>query len=362
MKTKLITLLSSSVALLLAPDLTAQTCPASQPTGICNRACWNAAAPSCAVTTLPVLNRAIIHHTAVASHWNTTSLATSKPSLISMQNYHRDNNGWCDIGYSFVFDKLGNIFEGRQNSMTSLTRSIINASCTTDSFNFTLMGYSHPPYNNDPDATCRGRIYDTIAWRMPSGWSPYGSDSPCGTVVGRVDGHRKVYATACPGDILFNTYLTTDYNGGDVRNGIAARRPCSVPDIIIDNPSAVFVGTWSTGTTSTDRYAADCRWRSQGAGASHGTFRPTISVAGNYQVYEWHPQGSNRAIDSKHTIAYNGGSALVNVNQQINGGKWNLMGTYNFAVGTAGYVRIADNHIDTTKVVMADAIKFVKVP
>jgi hypothetical protein len=359
MYSKLITFLTGSVLALTALDAAAQTCPAPQPSGICNRACWAARAPNCTITTMSTLNRVILHHTAVATHWNTTSIDTSKPSVRSIQNYHMDNNGWCDIGYHFVIDKFGNIFEGRYNSMTQLTRGIIHADCVTDNFNFTLMGYCHTPYNNDPSATCRGRIYDLIAWRMPAGWSPYGSDVPCTTTVGKVAGHRNVSATACPGDIFYNNYITANYSGGDARNGIAARRTCA---IILDNPSATFVGTWATGTTSTDRYGADFRWRSHGTGASYGTFTPNIVTAGNYQVWEWHPQGTNRATDAKHTVNHAGGSTLVNVNQQINGGKWNLLGTFNFAAGTSGNVRIADNHSDSTKVVTADAIRFVYVP
>lgn len=45
-------------------------------------------------------------------------------------------------------------------------------------------------------------------------------------------------------------------------------------------------------------------------------------------------------------------------NQQIDGGKWNLLGTYEFSVGTGNYVRITDNFTGTY-VVMADAVRFV---
>lgn len=359
MKSTLVTLSVGLATVSAAVNLVAQTCPGPQPSGICNRSCWTARAPDCTITYLTTLNRAIIHHTAVSSHWNTTSLETSKPSLRSIQNYHMDNNGWCDVGYHFVLDKFGNIFEGRHNSLTSLTRGIINASCVTDNFNFTLMGYCHTPYNHNPSATCRGRMYDLIAWKMPSGWSPYGSDIPCSTTVGRVAGHRNVYATACPGDVFYNNYIGTDYNGGDARNGIAARRGCA---IIKDNPSATIVGTWSTATSSTDKYSTDYRFRSKGTGAAYAQYTPSIPVTGNYQVYEWHPQGSNRPTDAKHIVNYNGGSTTINVNQQINGGKWNLIGTFSFAAGTAGYVRITDTHADSTKVVMADAIRFLRVP
>src|SRR5687767_9000550 len=111
MKLKLISILS--VVLLTAGNSFAQTCQAPQPGNICNRACWAARAPTCAIASLTTVNRAIIHHTAVASHWNTTSQSTSATSMRSIQNYHIDNNGWCDIGYNFLVDKLGNIFEGR---------------------------------------------------------------------------------------------------------------------------------------------------------------------------------------------------------------------------------------------------------
>jgi hypothetical protein len=136
-----------------------------------------------------------------------------------------------------------------------------------------------------------------------------------------------------------------------------------VADIIIDNSAATVTGTWSTGTSSTDKYGADYRYKSGVAGGPNSLkFTPNISTAGNYQVYEWHSQGSNRPTDAKHVITYNGGTTTLNVNQQINGGGWRLLGTFNFAAGTAGNIRITDGHADTTKVVMADGIKLVKVP
>src|SRR5262249_9139935 len=59
-----------------------------------------------------------------------------------------------------------------------------------------------------------------------------------------------------------------------------------------------------------------------------------------------------------HSITSTGGTTTVNVNQQVNGGQWNLLGVFNFAAGTAGYVRISDGFADAGKLAMADAIKF----
>ncbi|HPB32931.1 MAG TPA: N-acetylmuramoyl-L-alanine amidase, partial [Candidatus Sumerlaeota bacterium] len=189
---------------------------------ICDRACWSARAPQCAISQETALTRAVIHHTAFPDDYNVTSIDESKARVRAIQNYHMDVNGWCDVGYHFLTDKLGNNFEGREGSITSLPRGAHDA-VNSQSFGYNMMGYYHTPYNHTP--TCEGRssIYDVIAWKMPAGWSPYG--------VGRYSnlknipwlaGHRDVAATACPGDLLY-AYITTDYYGGEARNEINAR-------------------------------------------------------------------------------------------------------------------------------------------
>ncbi|MDB6026400.1 MAG: hypothetical protein JWM68_2623 [Verrucomicrobiales bacterium] len=135
-----------------------------------------------------------------------------------------------------------------------------------------------------------------------------------------------------------------------------------VSDIIIDNTGATVVGTWSTGTGSTDKFGTDYRFKSGGTGAAYLQFTPTVLTAGDYEIYEWHPQGANRTIAAPVVIAYNGGTTTVPVNQQGNGGVWNLLGTFNFAVGSAGNIKITDNYADSANVVMADAVKLVYAP
>jgi Purple acid Phosphatase, N-terminal domain/Fibronectin type III domain len=144
-------------------------------------------------------------------------------------------------------------------------------------------------------------------------------------------------------------------------NQASATTQATVADIIIDNPSATVVGSWSTGTSSTDKFGSDYRFKNQGTGAAYLQYIPNILTAGTYQVYEWHPQGNNRTVGAPHVITFNGGSQTVTVNQQTGGGQWNLLGSFSFATGTTGNVKITDNFTDGTKVVLADAIKFVYV-
>lgn len=49
----------------------------------------------------------ILHHTA------TTAVATVE----SIRKYHVENNGWLDIGYHYLVDFNGNVFEGRPLDM-----------------------------------------------------------------------------------------------------------------------------------------------------------------------------------------------------------------------------------------------------
>jgi len=83
------------------------------------------------------------------------------------------------------------------------------------------------------------------------------------------------------------------------------------------------------------------------------TWTPNLS-GGNYNVYAWWVESSNRATNAKYTVYYNGGSSTVTENQQINGSQWNLLGNYNFAAGASGYVMLSNE--GANGYVMADAI------
>lgn len=165
--------------------------------------------------------------------------------------------------------------------------------------------------------------------------------------------------TVLPGTTYY--YVVRAANAGGASANSSQATATSFEEIIVDNPSATMVGSWSVASGAADKFGADYRFKSSGTGTAYLEFTPNITVAGDYEVYEWHPQGSNRTIGAPHVVTYNGGTSTVAVNQKVNGGKWNLIGTFNFATGTSGNVKIQDDYADTTQVVMADALKFVMV-
>lgn len=208
---------------LLVPEVASAAGHAGAPP-ICSRPCWGARAPG-SISYMSALNRAIVHHTA-GYEFNTTSLEDSKSYVRGIQNYHMDTNGWSDIGYHYLVDKFGHIFEGRYASNPSLPRGAHDGT-NSYSFGFNVMGWYHiDGPQNKPTAASLNALYDVISWRMPGSWLPYGSPGkygPLGNYVGYVDGHRRVKSTACPGDHIFNPFMGTNMNAGIIRHEINKR-------------------------------------------------------------------------------------------------------------------------------------------
>jgi len=99
-------------------------------------------------------------------------------------------------------------------------------------------------------------------------------------------------------------------------------------------------------------------FHSKGTGSNVVTFAAKLPRAGQYEIYEWHSAGLNRAENAPFTVIHQGGTNRVEVNQKLNGSRWNLLGTFSFQ--TKAEVRVSDENFKGT-VVIADAIKFVLV-
>lgn len=324
---------------------------------ICNRTCWSARAPK-STTYMSSLNRAVIHHTAQSTDFNTTSQSQSAANVRAIQNQHMDVNGWSDIGYHFLVDKLGYIFEGRYGSMTNKPQGA-HDSVNSNSFGFNVMGYFHTPYNQQPTTAQRNSLYDVIAWKMPDPFTGFGSGTYNGKTVGFICGHRNVISTACPGDNMYQ-YIGTNYSGGECRLGVNTRIT-SGNGIIVDNTAAGFSAStnWTASTSTPGYYGSNYRVRATASVSDPAQWTVTLPTDGTYKVYAYWSAGANRAAAAPYVITHTGGNTTVNANQRINGGQWNLLGTWNFYQGTAVRVKLS---CWTTAgyYVVADAVKFVK--
>ena len=322
---------------------------------VCTRSCWGARSPR-SYSYMSSLNRAVIHHTAQPGDYNTGSLSDSAANVRSIQNLHMDVNGWSDIGYNFLVDKLGNIFEGRYNSMYYNTRGAHDA-VNYNSFGYNVMGYMHYPYNQQPTTAMRESLYDVIAWRMPDPFDGYGSGYYNGKTVGYVCGHRDVGATACPGDLMYQ-YIGTNYWGGEARNEINDRIQGVSSGIIVDNADPGFVwtkGQWSESSGS-GYYGDNSLYALVGGEEDECRWTPDLPDTGIYEVYVWWVASWNRSSDATYVINHAGGQSTHGADQTQNGGQWMSVGQYTFEAGTSGWVSLADT--GNGDVVSADAVRF----
>lgn len=181
------------------------------------------------------------------------------------------------------------------------------------------------------------------------------------TTFGRSSSNTTIRYEPLVGVDTYTVYSASNLAASFLPNTNFSWAPVGQPEWVIDNPSATVVGTWTTASSSSDRYGADYRYKGPGTGANYLQFTPNLPFGGTYDVYTWHSQGTNRSANTPHVITFNGGSSTVAVNQQTLGGQWVLLGRFNFLAGTSGNVRITDAFTGASLVAIADAIRFVGV-
>lgn len=86
---------------------------------------------------------------------------------------------------------------------------------------------------------------------------------------------------------------------------------------------------------------------------------PTLPAAGRYAVYVSYQTLPNSVSDAKYLVFHNGGVTEFKVNQQIGGGTWLYLGTFEFDKGNNDYgMVVLSNESSENGVVCADAVRF----
>jgi len=130
--------------------------------------------------------------------------------------------------------------------------------------------------------------------------------------------------------------------------------------IIIDNVDSEFTttGSWSTDNAVLQKYGTNYRFTSTATTpTASAKFTPSIPQAGSYKLYAWWTLKNQMLTSVEYQIQHSGGTSTIYKNQQINGGRWNLLGEYNLSVGTSNYISVS-NVGATGNTVVADAVKF----
>ena len=137
--------------------------------------------------------------------------------------------------------------------------------------------------------------------------------------------------------------------------------PVTPTNTIVDNSNAGFSasGNWVFGSSATDKYGADYRFRNTANGISDAAvFSTSLANAGSYNVYLWWSQGSNRANSIPIVITRSGGTDTVNVNMQSGGGVWNFLGNTGRTLSSGANTVKVSVWTTAAGVAIADAVKW----
>ena len=143
-------------------------------------------------------------------------------------------------------------------------------------------------------------------------------------------------------------------------------------DIMVDNDNAnndttrarfTWTSSWTNAAGNSQKHLNSFRL-TDGAGPTNdgAAFLFYISSPGTYRVYAWWPEASTRTTSASYRVfELDGGTMLADllVNQQVNGGQWNLLGTYTF--GQVGWGKVLmSRSLAGAGTLAADAVRVVK--
>ena len=203
-----------------------------------------------------------VHHTAGTNGY---SEAEVPKILRAVYAYHVKGNGWSDIGYNFLVDRFGRLWEGRYGGITKAVIGAHTGGFNVDTFAVSALGNYDKVAAGAADARL-DRAADGMEARARTSATPTAPPcsppraaerratppaprSPSATSPATVTRG----STSCPGSNLYAQLptiraLTTSYMGTALYNPRLVRRL-----------SAVY-GTGST-VTATARVSSDQQWR-----------------------------------------------------------------------------------------------------
>jgi N-acetylmuramoyl-L-alanine amidase len=201
------------------------------------------------------VQKLIVHHTATQNN-DPNPAATIR----SIYYYHAVTLGWGDIGYNFLIDEAGNVYEGRHTfdypSGSSPTEENSQGygvtAAHTQGYNSGTVGIALLGTLTNQDATpaARSALEKLLAWESDHhGIDPQGSSLYVNPVSGtqatfpNIAGHRDLAATECPGGVF---YATLPNIRSDVAAMIGGTPPAPTAPAVVTGAASNVTGTSAT--------------------------------------------------------------------------------------------------------------------
>jgi len=179
---------------------------------IVSRAQWGAAAvPPRAEPVYGDVRMAFVHHTVNANNY---SPAQAAGVVLAIARYHRYSNGWKDIGYNFLVDRFGTIYEGRAGGVDQAVVGAQAGGWNSISTGVSIIGTFDSAEAPEAAVDAVARL---LAWKLSLHAVPVNGSFTVTSSGGsanryragalvkfqRISGHRDGCSTDCPGIALY---------------------------------------------------------------------------------------------------------------------------------------------------------------
>ncbi|MEV0694383.1 peptidoglycan recognition protein [Streptomyces sp. NPDC050388] len=156
------------------------------------------------------IDAAFVHHTASGNDYT----CEEAPSLIrGIYRYHTKSMGWRDIGYNFLVDKCGKVYEGRAGGVAEPVLGAHTLGFNSDTMGVAVLGTYD---STEPSGSAVKGVARLTAWKL----GLYGVDPNAETYLTSgggnlyakgtkvrlnvISGHRDGFNTLCPGGKLYD--------------------------------------------------------------------------------------------------------------------------------------------------------------
>lgn len=288
----------------------------------------------------------IVHHT--VSNNNSADWAAV---VRAIWNFHTFSRGWGDIGYNYLVDMDGVIYEGHNGGDDVIGTHASGANA--GSMGVALIGtFTAPDYGIPgvtPPEPMVESLVELLAWKADQrSINVFDASDALPNIdwgLPHLMGHRDVYGTTeCPGD---QAHALIPF----IRDRVAERISLIDPHVYVDEFSPQFTrstGNWSEGPNgcghNTHSYYA---WSTTNAADSRywGEWRPAVPVGGRYRIEAYIPYcntGRSETRGAKYTVTHAEGTSEVVVSHSATLGLWASLGEYNLAAGSNTVIRLTD--------------------
>ncbi len=136
-----------------------------------------------------LVEHAIVHHS------ETPNSQDPLEAVRSIYYYHAVTRGWHDIGYNYLVDKLGNIYEGRVGG-----RNVVGGHAYEYAHGSTGICFIGEFFDDEVTEEALAAMVAILAWTCrdldPQGYADFHSQTRLPTICA----HRDVNLSTCPGD------------------------------------------------------------------------------------------------------------------------------------------------------------------